>query len=299
MLKGKEKMNATEIGLRIANLRKMRGIKQEELANYVGVTAQAVSKWENGGTPDVELLPKIADYFNVTIDYFFNRTVMDHALLEELIDNRIREASPQLRMKEAFDLCWIIERALFKNKLPSLELQFFDEEFPKGKSLWDEAEAYQGNHQIYSSVQLDEGYTQMGLYDKSHYFLLVPDAKDKEAAYFEGINYPNLFSLLADDTVFRALKYLYCRESKSAFTPKLLSKELSITADKTNEILQVLKKFGMVNKSVAEIDDELTELYTFYGTPSFPAMLIFAKELICRPSHFNFHCQSRKKPYLK
>ena len=137
MLKGKEKMNATEIGLRIANLRKMRGIKQEELANYVGVTAQAVSKWENGGTPDVELLPKIADYFNVTIDYFFDRAVMDHALLEELIDNRIREAPPQLRMKEAFDLCWIIERALFKNKLPSLELQFFDEEFPKGKSLWD------------------------------------------------------------------------------------------------------------------------------------------------------------------
>ena len=73
MLKGKEKMNATEIGLRIANLRKMRGIKQEELANYVGVTAQAVSKWENGGTPDVELLPKIADYFNVTIDYFFQQ----------------------------------------------------------------------------------------------------------------------------------------------------------------------------------------------------------------------------------
>lgn len=45
------------------SMRKERGIKQEELANYVGVSAQAVSKWENGGVPDTELLPRIADFF--------------------------------------------------------------------------------------------------------------------------------------------------------------------------------------------------------------------------------------------
>ena len=58
------------IGLNILALRRKKGITQEELAKYVGVSAQAVSKWENGGVPDTELLPKIADYFEISIDVF-------------------------------------------------------------------------------------------------------------------------------------------------------------------------------------------------------------------------------------
>ena len=51
-------MSIEMIGRQIASMRKEKGIKQEELANYVGVSTQAVSKWENGGVPDTELYPK-------------------------------------------------------------------------------------------------------------------------------------------------------------------------------------------------------------------------------------------------
>ena len=61
------------IGMQIAKLRKEKNITQEELAKKLDVSAQAVSKWENGGAPDLELLPKIADYFGVSIDYLFGR----------------------------------------------------------------------------------------------------------------------------------------------------------------------------------------------------------------------------------
>jgi transcriptional regulator with XRE-family HTH domain len=47
-------------------------VTQQQLADAVGVTFQAVSKWENGTTvPDVGLLPEIADFFEVTIDGLF------------------------------------------------------------------------------------------------------------------------------------------------------------------------------------------------------------------------------------
>ena len=55
------------IGQNIARLRREKQVKQEELANYTGVSAQAVSKWENGGMPDAYLLPKIADFFGVSV----------------------------------------------------------------------------------------------------------------------------------------------------------------------------------------------------------------------------------------
>lgn len=55
---------------RIQNLRKVKGISQEELADKVGVTRQAVSKWESEqSTPDVEKIIIMSDYFEVTTDY--------------------------------------------------------------------------------------------------------------------------------------------------------------------------------------------------------------------------------------
>ncbi len=57
------------LGTRIAELRKKNNLTQEEFAEKLGVTAQAVSKWENGAScPDIMLLPKISDILGVSID---------------------------------------------------------------------------------------------------------------------------------------------------------------------------------------------------------------------------------------
>ncbi len=57
------------LGDKIKELRKRDGRKQEDLANALGVTNQAVSRWEaNGGYPDIEMLPVIAEYFSVSLE---------------------------------------------------------------------------------------------------------------------------------------------------------------------------------------------------------------------------------------
>ena len=61
--------NKETLGKRIAQLRKAKGYTQEQLAEKVGVSAQAVSKWENDiSCPDITLLPLLADLFGVTVD---------------------------------------------------------------------------------------------------------------------------------------------------------------------------------------------------------------------------------------
>ncbi len=57
-----------KIGDNIKLLRKAKGVTQEELAEAVHVSFQAVSKWENGGAPDIDILSGLATYFGVSID---------------------------------------------------------------------------------------------------------------------------------------------------------------------------------------------------------------------------------------
>lgn len=63
------------IGERIKLLRIRKGTTQEAMASMLGVTSQAISKWENNATlPDISMLVPIADYFGVSVDYLLRES---------------------------------------------------------------------------------------------------------------------------------------------------------------------------------------------------------------------------------
>ena len=71
------------IGNKIRELRKQRGITQEQLAESIGISFQAVSKWENNiALPDITLVPVLASYFGVSMDelFDFNLKEIEHAV---------------------------------------------------------------------------------------------------------------------------------------------------------------------------------------------------------------------------
>jgi len=58
-----------KIGEKIKRLRKERDLTQEEVASHLGISFQAISKWERGdGYPDITTLPALANYFQITVD---------------------------------------------------------------------------------------------------------------------------------------------------------------------------------------------------------------------------------------
>lgn len=65
-------MKEITISRNIADLRRRKGITQEQLASALNISPQAVSKWEtNTSQPDTQTLPLIAEFFGVSIDYLF------------------------------------------------------------------------------------------------------------------------------------------------------------------------------------------------------------------------------------
>ena len=280
-------MDIMTIGKNIAELRKAKGVKQDELARFVGVTAQAVSKWENGGVPDTELLPRIADYFNVSVDELFGRNSNISIDIQDAILRDITKTRVDDRISRAFELCWMIEQSMCGTI------------FSDPERFREEAKTHGENDQIYSQIEVDSGYTEMGLFNRMQYFLVVPDAKDKNKALLDGIDYPEFFKLMADKDIFETLVFLYKRESFNAFTEKLIIKEFGFTEEKAKQIIAVLLRLNIIAKTVADIGNDVVEVYHFIQRPSFVSMLIFAREMIDIPNNFYVNNQSRHKPYLK
>lgn len=67
--------NKISFAMRLKKLREQKKLNQTELANLLEVSNGSISKWERGDRqPDYETLEKIADIFNVTIDYLLGRS---------------------------------------------------------------------------------------------------------------------------------------------------------------------------------------------------------------------------------
>lgn len=68
------------VGYNIKQLRTQKNMTQEQVAERLGVTCQAISKWENNAnTPDIAMLPLIADLFGVSVDALLSDNVMDYS----------------------------------------------------------------------------------------------------------------------------------------------------------------------------------------------------------------------------
>lgn len=102
-------MNIAE---KIVLLRKREGISQEELANQLNTSRQAISKWENGqSTPDLDKIVALSKYFSVTTDYLLTDSIKMETTLNknqyedniefQKLKSEVTEAEYQYALNEA------------------------------------------------------------------------------------------------------------------------------------------------------------------------------------------------------
>jgi transcriptional regulator with XRE-family HTH domain len=280
-------MGTQTIGQNIANLRKEKGVKQDELAQALNISAQAVSKWENGGTPDIELIPAIADFFGVSTDTLFGRDEVSGAGLEKVINTAIQSVKWEERVEKAFEICSMIECGLFGE--------------PGTLNFKKQEANIEAHEEIFSSMITDNGLTDMGIGKRIRYFIAVPEIEDKKTALFaDGIDYTALFSDLSQKDIFDSIVYILKRKDQSkSFTKNLLVKGLEIAPERAGVILSRMKKYGILRSQTLEIDDAEEEIYNIGTTATqFVYLLIFAHNLIQVPNSWCYYNIGRGKPLL-
>ena len=92
-------MNLT-LGKRIATLRRQKGLRQEDLAEQLNVSAQAISKWENElSCPDISLLPQLASILGVTVDELLTGQTADAAPQVKILPEKERKGVEELMLR--------------------------------------------------------------------------------------------------------------------------------------------------------------------------------------------------------
>lgn len=99
----------------LKELRSKKGISQQGLAEAIGISQQSVNKYENHKIePDIATLIKIADYFDVTLDYLVGRTDENGKNVQLSDSERIKEK--YLRLSDSEKLCIDVIVDTFYNK---------------------------------------------------------------------------------------------------------------------------------------------------------------------------------------
>lgn len=229
----------TVFSSQLQRLRKEHNVTQETLAAHLGVSPQAVSKWENGSYPDGDLLPKIADFFGVSIDYLYGRAKEDASVVQQIIDElqksfQSSENSEKLFFEQAMKYVWAIQTA----------------SWAANKYYYDRPELNVTDSITVSELSSKEGFSYMRLNKDLEYYFLVKQPKEGFAKRL-GITdeMAELFAFLGDKTNLKILQYMLSLNWKEAVRAKTIAKLINIPVEKAEKELDFLCKFnGMFTK---------------------------------------------------
>jgi transcriptional regulator with XRE-family HTH domain len=217
------------IGTNIKTLRQEKHVKQETLADAIGVSAQAVSKWETGASdPDIALLPQLATFFGVSIDELFE---VPRAEKMERIQNMIWN---ERRIKpETFDRTAAYLEGILK------------EDPEDAEALTMLADLY--NHRAHSDHENASYYAERALEADPN------DAHNAWAAYLEANNAPCGDNWL--DNHFSVIRYIkeYAQRRPELRYPRILLVENLLADHRLDEaeaeIAKMKKDYSAVDYS--------------------------------------------------
>ena len=234
------------IGKNITTFRKEAGMTQEDLANQIGVSAQAVSKWETGvSMPDILLLPVIADVFGITVD--------------EIYTGKRETAEPVQERHYSFSE---LPEMLHRNLLETCSFAWgYESEAHREKVLAEHEELMKQEPTCTQFICGDHG----GAVFLSGNLALI-DRTFGTKKSLEILEAPEtalpVLEVLADGDVRRLFRYLLEINNKM-FTAAAVAKKFGLTAEECRAALDKMSAAKLIYNQNVEIDtDEELKVYS-------------------------------------
>lgn len=266
----------TAFSSQLQKLRRDSGITQEALASHLGVSPQAVSKWENGSYPDGDLLPRLADFFGVSIDYLYGRAKKEVSAEQHIIDALqtlpLGEANNHPKnFEQMLNYMWAVQIAAWRNN----------------KHYYDRPVIDDPGIVTASEITDSAGFTFMRLNRDLEYFFLVKQPKDGFAKRLKATDkVTELFRFLGDKSNLKILQYMLSLNDTEAVRAETIAKLLNIPTEKAEKALNYLCNFdGTFSRgSIVDENNRSENIYRSYWIKTTaPILLLICAELMTNP----------------
>lgn len=271
----------SNIGIKIQELRKKKGVTQAEMGEALGVSSQAVSRWENQvGAPDLESLPLIADYFGVTIDELFSHTTNNTSdKIAAALQDEIASSNDETVFEKAYLMCENI-------------------------ALGAVAQIKQSPNHLYRADNYnafalrDGGFVKLRKQDDFNFFFLLDEhggLKDRVKRNADDLT--SFFRILSDKTSFDILSFLYTRTA-TPFTVDYIKKALGLSMREAERGIDALIKAKMAVEGEFESADGMIKVYSTRLDAAFVGMIIFAIDLVGQTNEYYARSTKRNTPLI-
>lgn len=261
----------------LKRLRKQAGLTQEALSSRLSISTQAVSRWERGGAPDIELLPTLAEIFGVSLDALFGRSA-HYEDSNAFFAHQISATPPEERIDRANQLAW----QLLKTTAATLDncsgsYRFFTSNENLDRKGNDAPE----NLPTLTYTSFDSGLMQASTAKDFRYTLFMPEPEDGFSAIMKNSeDYQRFFACLAKPHWVEMLAFFYTLKDPYYFMATLPSERLGIPLAETEAILQEMYECRLVQEVHAEASDGTHRIYRAPLDTSIVAFLYMATEVM-------------------
>lgn len=268
-----------QLNERIAALRKERGFTLEQLGQMVGVSAQAVSKWEKGGAPDVSLLPAVADALGVSIDSLFGR-VEEGLDVKAAVRRWMLTFPEEQRMDRLCHFIWSVMSTLSARSITDAADWDHYVDHCRQASIEADDKTYRMLER--TRVMLESGLLLGVRANDMSYLAIFPEPKAGWEPFLESNDlYRRLFALLARPHCLELLEYLHSKPSRYGrnFMAGAVVKQTGFDAAEVESLLGALAEMNILMVTELETEEGVVNVYCMYETECLVPLLSLASYL--------------------
>lgn len=260
----------TAFSTQLQKLRKEKGITQDVLANYLGVCPQTVSKWENGSYPDGDLLPKIADFFEVSIDYLYGRREKEISMEQQIMD------ALQNLLKSTGDTSQFFEQMMRYSWAMLLANN-------RENKYYYDRNVVENGPITGAGITIPSGFSFMRMNRDLEYFFLV---KEPEGGLADRLKITEemvgLFRFLSDRQNLKVLYYMLSLKALESVHAETIAKLLELPLEKVEKALEYLCRQPDIFRKASIVDEHNrseTIYQTYWVKAIAPVMLLICADL--------------------
>ena len=281
-------MNYSILGEQIQRLRKEAKLTQRELGESIGVSASAVSQWESGGTPDVALLPAIADRLGVTIDTLFGREGGEGLDMPKVLEAWLKNRPENSKLQDLSELLW---RGTWASFIP------FDNVLHYPESC--EVKDAEGKSEIGHLVIAGENGCILGVGGRDMSFMTVfPEPADGYERYLLSDEaYQSFFALLSKPGCIKLLRWL-SKQKLNYYVADIVAEPADLSVEACEALLAEMEKANLLFQIDLTLPEKSVHAYKLNQDGSIIPFLYFTRWL-SEEKWSLVNSYSRERPWLE